>query len=377
MASAASPSDCEFPGVALAHDYLTQRGGAERLMLAFCRAFPHATLYTSLYDPAATWPEFRDVDVRTLWLNRVAPLRRWHRLALPLLAPAFASAALHAPVTLASSTGWAHGIGTSGRKVVYCNAPARWLYQRERYLGRRRGPARAGIWLAAKPLMRWDQRAARSAHRYLANSTATQRRIRDCYGIEAEVLHPPPTLDPRGGQTVVRALEPGFVLCVSRLLPYKNVEAVVGAAAKLPDRTWVVVGDGPDRARLRGLAPTNVRLLGQVDDAALRWLYANCAALVAPSYEDFGLTPLEAASFGRPVAALRDGGYLDTVREDQTGVFFSRPDSDDVAGAVRDLLARSWDDAAIRAWAGRFSEAAFAARLHSVVREEMQLAAAC
>src|SRR5207248_973757 len=95
--------------VALVHDYLTQRGGAERVVLAMLRAFPDAPVYTSLYDPAQTFAEFRDADVRPLALNRIAPLRRAHRVALPLLAPAFSRLRVDADVAICSSSGWAHG----------------------------------------------------------------------------------------------------------------------------------------------------------------------------------------------------------------------------------------------------------------------------
>mgnify|MGYP003493932589 CR=1 FL=1 len=100
-------------------------------------------------------------------------------------------------------------------------------------------------------------------------------------------------------------IEPGFLLAVARLLPYKNVEQVVDAFRLLPGLSLVVVGDGPERERLAVAAPANVRLVGEVGDATLRWLYEGCRGLVAASREDFGLTPVEAASFGKPVAALR------------------------------------------------------------------------
>src|SRR5581483_232758 len=103
------------------------RGGAERVVLSLAHAFPGAPLYTSLYEPAGTFPAFADLDVRTMRLNRLAMLRRDHRLALPLLAPAFSQLRVEADVTVCSSSGWAHGARTSGRKVVYCHTPARWL----------------------------------------------------------------------------------------------------------------------------------------------------------------------------------------------------------------------------------------------------------
>jgi glycosyltransferase involved in cell wall biosynthesis len=354
--------------VAIAHDYLTQRGGAERVVLALCRAFPDAPLHTSLYDPETTFPEFRDRDVRSLWLDRFRPLRERHRLALPLLPFAFASTRIEADVVVCSSSGWAHGIRTKGRKIVYCHSPAKWLYRRDDYLGEHPSPAaKLGLRLLDPYLRAFDRRAARSADTYIANSTFVREQIRAVYGIDAEVLHPPAGLGASGPADPVPGIEPGFLLTVARLLPYKHVAETVDAFRLLPEQRLVVVGEGPEDTALRSSAPNNVRLLGEISDARLRWLYAHCVGLIAASREDFGLTPIEAASFGKPVAALHWGGYLDTVLPGVTGVFFERPTDDEIAEGVRRVLAPEWDEDAIRAHAATFSQQRFAERVGQLV----------
>ena len=358
-------------GVVLVHDYLTQRGGAERVVEAMTRAFPEAPLYTALYDSAASHVDLRDVTVHPLWPNALPLLRRHHRWALPVLAPAFSWTRIDAAVTLVSSSGWAHGVRASGRKVVYCYAPARWLYQRDRYLGGRHRGARAALTMLGPPLTSWDRRSARSAHRYLCVSRTTQRLIRETYGFDAEVLHPPVTFDPRGAQEEIAGMEPGFLLCVSRLLPYKNVDAVLAAASASPGRRVVIAGDGPERAHLEALAGSNVRFTGEVSEAQLRWLYANSAALVAAAHEDYGLTVLEAARFGRPAAALRAGGYLETVSDGRTGVFFDSLAPAAIAAALAALTRRQWSPQVIKRWAARFGEPRFSKRLQEVVADEM------
>jgi glycosyltransferase involved in cell wall biosynthesis len=353
--------------IVLAHDYLTQRGGAERVVLSLARAFPEASLFTSLYDPDGTFPEFGGLDVRTMPINRLAPLRRHHRAALPLLAPSFSRLRISADVVVCSSSGWAHGARVEGRKIVYCHTPARWLYQADRYLRGRARPVHAAAGLLRSRLERWDKRAAASADLYLANSTAVAERIRSIYGLEAEVVPPPPAITPEGPTRAPAGVEPGFVLCVSRLLPYKNVDAIVQAFATLPGERLVVAGTGPQEQALRTAAGANVSLAGGVADAELRWLYANCRALVAASHEDFGLTPLEAAGFGKPTAALRFGGFLDTVEEGRTRVFFEEPTAEAIAAGIRELLTTSWSAEAAVSSAARFSEARFVKRLRDTV----------
>jgi glycosyltransferase involved in cell wall biosynthesis len=352
--------------VALVHDYLTQRGGAERVALTLTKAFPGAPLHTSFYEPELTFPEFREVDVQTLPLNRIGVLRRNHRLALPLLAPAFSRLRIEADVVVCSSSGWAHGARTGGRKIVYCHAPARWLYQPDVYLDRRPSPTRTALAVLRPGLRLWDVRAARSAELYLVNSGAVRDRVLASYGIAAEVVPPSPALDASGERRPVAGIEPGFALCISRLLPYKNVGAVVDAFAGLPERRLVVAGTGPAGTHLRS-CPPNVRALGTVEDDELRWLYDSAGFIVTAAYEDFGLTPLEGAAFGKPAAVLRFGGFLDTVVEGETGVFFDRPDAAAIRAAVRRLELRAWDAEALRAHAARYSEERFIARLREVV----------
>ena len=345
--------------VALVHDYLTQRGGAERVVLSFTRAFPEAPVYTSLYDPAGTFPEFADVDVRTMPINRIPPLRRYHRAALPLLAPSFSHLRVSADVAICSSSGWAHGAQVEGTKIVYCHTPARWLYQSDRYLRGRGRAVHAMADALRSPLEHWDKKAAASADVYLANSTVVAERIKSIYGLDADVVPPPPAVTPDGPARAIPAIEPGFVLTVSRLLPYKNVDAVTEAFRTLPDERLIVVGSGPAERELREEAPPNVRFVGTVDDDQLRWLYANCRILVAASYEDFGLTPVEAAGFGKPTAALRFGGYVETVVEGYTGNFFDTPSAVEIARVVRSVLHTRWETSTIRNAAQRLSEGRF------------------
>jgi len=356
------------PKVAIVHDYLTQTGGAERVVLYMARAFPGAPIYTSLYEPDRTFPGFRELDVRPMeHLNRIGLLRRNQRIGLPLFGRAFRKLAIDADVVLCSSSGWAHQVRSQGRKIVYCYAPARWIYEPPQlFSGTTRSYERL-VRLGAPLLRRADQAGAAGAERYLTSSSLIQRRIREVYGIESEILAPPPAL-PTAGPESALDLAPGALLMVTRLFAYKNAEVVVRSALESGRRLWVV-GEGPDRRRLEQLGGGRIEFLGQVPDDRLRWLYRNCSALVAAAYEDFGLTPLEANAFGRPVAALRWGGYLDTVVEGATGVFFDQPAVDSLAEALDRLDTTAWDHDTLAAHAASFGEDRFIARLRQLAGE--------
>ncbi|MGA4670212.1 glycosyltransferase [Propionibacteriaceae bacterium Y1923] len=359
--------------VTLAHDYLTQRGGAERVALVLTSVFPGADLYTSLYEPELTYPEFLGVRVVTSPLNKVGLFRRKFRFALPFFGAAFDHAHVDpsAEVVVVSTTGFAHGIRTDAPKVVYCHSPARFLYLVDEYLGTRwwRTPTGWGLMLLRPWLVRWDQRAARQAATYLCNSTLVQRRIKDIYGIDASVVHPPAALDPGGPREPLPTLHgwEGYHLLVSRLLPYKNVATAVDAFRQLPDERLLVVGSGPLRDQLMAELPPNVRLAQGITDAQLRTAYAGATAVIAPSHEDFGLTPVEGFSFGVPALALRAGGYLDTVVDGTSGWFFDAPTADDIAAAVRHLTENPIDRGRTLQHAQRFTPEAFAASIRGIV----------
>ncbi|MEZ0054214.1 glycosyltransferase involved in cell wall biosynthesis [Mycobacterium sp. MAA66] len=363
------------PRVAIAHDYLTQRGGAEKVVLSMSKAFPNAPIYTQLYDPAGTYPEFAERDIRVSRLNRIPLFRKNHRLALPILPVVASSTFIDADVVVTSSSGWAHGFHTSGRKLIHCHTPAHWLYTPDQYLSDGGDLAKRVLLKATSGYLKaWDRRAALSCDRYLAVSTMIRDRIKDVYGIDAGVLPSPVAMNTHAGVEPVPAVadwaadDQSFYLCVSRLLPYKNVDKVVRAFAG-SDRRLVVVGRGPEADHIERIRTPNVTLASDLTDAQMAWLYQSCRALVAASYEDYGLTPIEAAVWGKPAVVLRWGGFLDTVVDGVTGTFFDEPRADSIAAALDRFEAQAFDPVAISRHAEQFTEERYAERLYAAVDE--------
>ena len=350
--------------VAIVHDYLTQRGGAERVVLSLLEAFPGARLVTSVFNADTTFPEFRDYDVETTWLDRVGMFRRDPRRAMPLLPLVFSGVQLDdVDVVICSSSGWAHGVRTDAPKLVYCHTPARWLYQGQQYAEQHGRAVRLMVKALSPSLKRWDRRAAKSVTTYLANSTVVAGRIQREYGRAAEVLPPAITIDVAGDREPVPGLEPGFLLTVSRARGYKNVGFVCAAVQSLPGERLVVVGGLPEREGTGEPWSDALRGVTGVSDAQLRWLYANCAAVVAASHEDFGLTPLEGNTFGRPAVVLRAGGFLDTLVEGRTGCFIEELTEPAVRRAIQNLRTLGLDRDEITAHAERFGFEAFKSTL--------------
>lgn len=350
--------------VSIAHDYCTQRGGAERVALTLLQAFPEADLITSLHEREHTFAGFQDYAVRTSHLQRYAAFRRDPRHAFPFLASAWDRMhASEASAVVCSSSGWAHGVRVPPgvRKVVYCHNPARWLYQSEDYLRDRSRPVATVARSLAPALRRWDARAAASADVYLANSSTVAARIKDVYGIDATVVNPPSALDPAGLQEPVAHLEPGFLLSVGRGRGYKHIDVVAEAVSRYGKAHLVVVG-GYDGVELL----PNVTRLTDVSDDQLRWLYAHAGAVVSLSHEDFGLTPVEGFGFGTPAVLLRGGGFLDSMVEGVTGVFAEAATGDAFIEAL-ERLPGSYDTDGILAHARNYTTARFQRTIREIV----------
>ncbi len=357
--------------MAFVQDHLVQRGGAERVLLAMCRAVPEATVVTPFYEPEACYDELRAVPMVTSPLNRIRAVRQRHRATLPVLPLVVRALPVEADVVVCGTSGWAQGVRTEGRKVVLFHGLARWLHEQEAYL-KGAGPLRRVAARAlAPPLRRWDQATMATGHRFLAASTDMCRRASALYGVDVELLRLPNTLGTTGPQEApADRLDPGFFLCVSRLMPYKNVDVVVEAFRQLPQEQLVVAGDGPLLDELAAGAPPNVRFLGRCEDPQLRWLYGAAQGLVTVAVEPFGLTPVEAGAFGTPTVALAAGGFLDTVVDGATGVHVPAADPASVVDGVRRLQGLRPDPAEVADHARRYDEGAFAAAVRQLVTDE-------
>jgi glycosyltransferase involved in cell wall biosynthesis len=361
--------------LAIVFSWLNQYGGAERVLEVVHDMYPEAPIYTSIYRPEALPEAYRGWDIRPSFLNRIPLARRKHQLLLPLYPLAFESFDLRGyDLVLSITSAFGHGVITPAATphVCYCLTPARFLWSYHAYI-EREGVGRlaqAGLQPYLKSLRQWDRLAADRVDRFIAISRTVQRRIRKVYRRESEILYPPVLL-----QENVTPQEPeGYYLIVSRLIPYKRIDLAVEAFNRLglPLR---IIGEGRDGPMLRALAQGNVQFEGYVDsDEAVRQQMARCKAFVFPGEEDFGLTPLEAMSAGRPVIAYAAGGALDTVIEGRTGVFFHEPTVEALMAAVERCEASQFDAHALQAHAQQFGAPRFQRELERALQVALRQA---
>jgi glycosyltransferase involved in cell wall biosynthesis len=329
--------------VAIVHYWFVGNGGGERVVQALAEMFPQADLFCLVAQPTTITPRLRTHRLTTSFLQRIPGSRRWYRQLLPLHPLAIEQFDLSKyDLILSSESGAAKGVLSSSEAchICYCHSPMRYLWDLyPLYRDSMRPLARLGFALTAHYLRMWDLASASRVDHFVANSYNVATRVRKHYRREAAVVYPP--VEVSSGYLSERVDE--YYLVVSRLIDYKRVDLAIEACNRL-NRPLRIVGDGDQYRYLRRLAGPSIKFLGHLDDESVRENYAHCRALLFASEEDFGIVPVEAQSFGRPVIAYGSGGVLESVRglrvgessnvETATGIFFSEQTRDSLVEAL-------------------------------------------
>jgi glycosyltransferase involved in cell wall biosynthesis len=373
--------------VALVHDWLTGMRGGERCLEILCELFPDAPLYTLLHVPGSVAPAIERRRIVTSFVQRLPRAVERYRYYLPVFPLAigrFDLSGYDLVVSMSHCVAKGVRVPPGALHLCYCFSPMRYVWDLSSdYFGPGHGLAARtlGPPLAAA-LRRWD-RATAGVNRFVAISRHIADRIRRAYDRPADVIYPP--VDVQRFEVADGAED--YYLVVGALVSYKRIDLAIGAANRL-GRRLVVVGTGPEEARLRALAGPTVSFLGWRPDAEIARLYARCRALVFPGVEDFGITPLEAAAAGRPTIALAQGGALETMvgldaaEAPPTAVFFAEQSVDAVVEAIGRLerAADRFDGKALRARAEVFDRPVFKQKLGDYIAArwgEFRARAAC
>lgn len=309
--------------VALVHDYLNQRGGAERVLAVLHEMFPEAPIFTSIVDWDNLLPELTSATIHPSWMQKLPGLKRHFKKYLPLYSLAIESHDLRDyDLILSSSSSFAKGAikGPQALHICYCYTPMRFIWDYENYIKRERlnRLTRGILPLFIARLREWDLKTRFRPDYYIAISTVVRERILRLYGIDAEVIFPP--VEAKKFISAPRR-EENFYLIVSRLNAYKRIDLAIEAVNRL-GLPLKIVGSGPFISSLKKIAKKNVEFLGRLSDEELKEYYGRCKALIFPGEEDFGIVPLEANAAGKPVIAYRGGGAIDTIIQGVNGIFF-------------------------------------------------------
>ena len=356
--------------LALAHEYFSVRGGAERVIDVLHALWPQAPVYTFFHDRQA-YGELLGWTLRTSFLQQLPIGGGTHRLLLPLYPRAARSLRVSAAtdVVLTSTSAFIKGISLAQRTVhvAYCHSPTRYLWDwSERYLEEEVPAPLRGVVGGLLEVLRRDDRAfAGRVDRWIANSATVQERIARYYGAPSEVVHPPIEVD----EFTPAPARGDFWVCLpSRLVAYKRAEVAVRAFNEVGMRL-IVVGDGRERAALERIAKENVTFAGRVSRDTVRELLGAARGLIFPTEDDFGMVCAEALASGAPVVALGRGGAREIVRHGENGLLVDLLEPEAFAAAVREAERTGFDAERLRDSARRFDRPVFEQKIRAIVDE--------
>ena len=358
--------------LAIVHDWLTNMGGAEQVIINFKRIYPDAPIYTTFYNPDNLDEPLKNIDVRTSFLQKEKMVTD-HKKYFPLMPVAFEKFNLKEyDVVLSSSTCCAKGARKrkDALHICYINTPMRYAYEFKGEYLKGMNPIKKLLVNILLFFMRiWDKNNNKRIDYFISNSSEIQRRVKNTYHRDSTVINPPV----RCQLFNISEIDGDYYFVVSRLVPYKRFDLAVKACHEL-GRKLVVIGDGPEKNNLEKIAEgdKNIIFLGRQSDEVVKKYMQECKALLFPGLEDFGIVPVEAQACGRPIIAYGKGGVLDTVINGKTGVYFEEQTADSLKKAILQFETMKFDKQTIRNNALKFDEEVFQNKIREFIDEKFK-----
>lgn len=363
---------------ALIHDWFSTYAGAEKCVESFTDIWDDFEIY-SLIDflsGADRDKILKGKRAHTSFIQKLPFAKDKYRNYLPLFPIAIEQFDLSGyDVVLSSSHAVAKGILTHSNQlhIAYVHTPIRYAWDLYHQYLRESGLDRGLKGMLAKYFLHkirlWDASTANRVDHYVANSRYIARRIKKTYGKPSDVIYPPVDVD----KFTLREAKEEFYLTASRMVPYKKIDLIVEAFSQT-DKKLLVIGDGPDMAKIKSKAGKNVELLGFADDETMADLMGRAKAFVFAAEEDFGITPVEAQACGTPVICFGRGGARETVLDGESGLYFMEQNTKELLAAVAKFEQNydKFEPAKIRENSLKFSRTRFEAEIKSYVEKKYE-----
>ena len=377
--------------IALVHDWLVRLGGAERVLIAFHKIFPEAPVYTLFYDKEFILRYLPEAKITTSFLQKIPNIKKLHPWLKILMPMAVESLDLSDfDLVISSNHEVSHGVlvKQTAKHICFYHSPSRILWDRSHdyvkdFKKRDKGVVKISLIKLGQHFLRlWDWSASKRPDILLANSNHVAGRIKKYYGRKAKVVYPPIEINPKSeilNSKQIRnpkfQIPQNYFLIVSQLYPHKNLDLAIKTFKLLKHLNLVIIGDGPEKKRLGKLIgdSTNVKLLGFVSDEDLPLYYKDCLAYLICNEEDFGISPVEAMSFGKPVLAYKKGGAQESVLEGITGEFFERLEPDNLSEGVELIIEKiknnQFNSMAIKKHSEKFSFGRFKKEVFDIIKK--------
>lgn len=359
--------------IALVHDWLIGQGGGERVLYDLHKMFPKAPIYTLVYDEKKAPAWCRDCDIRTTYIQKIPGAKTHHKMLLSFMPRAWEALDLtDFDLVISSCMSCCKGVLTrpDAVHICYCHSPIRYVWDLYYdYLASTDPVRRSAMKMIIPRIREWDYLAAQRVDQFIANSDYVGRRIKKFYRRNSVTIHPSTPIASHD----VREQE-GYYLVVSRFVRYKRVDIAIEACNKLGRRLVVVGSGGEEETRLREMAGPTVEFRGRVSDDEMADIYAGANAFLFPGIEDFGLTPIEAMASGVPVLAYGEGGALETVLNNRTGLFFHEQNADSLSACIKLFEDKGLELTRyeIQEYAQRFSSEIFQKKVFDFIEETLR-----
>lgn len=363
-------SNIDSPKVAIVFDWITGTGGAERVIKSLHDVFPDAPIYTSTYE-VENGTMFKGADIRTAWFQKLPKVLRKHQLLTLPRQWHFGHLKLKGyDVVISAGGAEAKAVrAVDGVHINICYTPTLYYWVKpENYLNKDGSGGINRVWRLGLKLLtpyakRWDLKASKSPNRMYAISTAVQDRIKHIYKRESSLLYPPADI---ARFTVPQPdTRKGFVI-FGRQVQHKRFDLAIAACNEI-QAPLLVIGNGPEHARLKKIAGSTITFKSNVSDDEMVNYISKAEAFIFPNEEDFGIVSVEAQAAGIPVIAYRAGGSLDTVIEGVTGEFFDEPSSTSLAKVLKNFNYKLYNRKAILENAQKFSNENFQEKIKEIV----------
>ena len=362
--------------IAIVHFWLVNMRGGEKMLEALLEMFPKADIYTHVYNPKAVSELIKSKNVYTSRINKLPFAKKLYPLYMPLMPNALMEFDLNAyDLIISSEAGPAKGVvpNPNAYHICYCHSPMRYIWDMyHEYFNGMNFFIRFFMKRMIPAIRIWDITSSNLVDRFITNSAYVAKRIRRIYNREAEVVFGPVPVEIY--QNIARKPS-DYYLYFGQITGYKRADIAIDACLK-SGRKLIIAGSGAGKKYLKKYAKNDlITFMGKVSNEQVFDLFAGAAALLFPGTEDLGLVPIEAQAAGCPVIAYRDGGALETVKENVTGVFFDEQTPDSLASAMdhfeKNFIAPGRD--VFNDHINQFSKTAFKERVNKIINERKRI----
>jgi glycosyltransferase involved in cell wall biosynthesis len=354
--------------IAIIHDWLVTFAGAEQVLAKILDVYPGADLF-SVIDFFDDGDRIRigGKRAKTTFIQKLPFAKKYYRAYLPLMPLAIEQLDMSGyDLIISSSHAVAKGVitGPDQMHVCYVHSPIRYAWDMQhQYLrdsGLNFGFKSIIVRYILHKLRMWDVRTSNGVDHFIANSKFVSKRIKKVYGRNSVVIYPPVNV----ARFELKSGCEDYYIAASRLVPYKKIDIIAQAFSLMPSKKLIIVGDGPEAARIKAICSDNIHFLGYKNNSSLVELIQGARAFVFAAEEDFGILPVEAQACGTPVIAFAKGGALETVVDNgkaSTGVFFNEQTPESICEAVErfESMEEFIDPVFCRQNANRFDEDRF------------------